>query len=185
MERSFLLPFASLGSRRRGRDPAFCKSALQPAAIDLLNPAAARDRGQRHLAAGDARWAAMRPPSTATSASSRALPDSVALDDDRQETLWRHVENFTPRLPGRHRGWRGGARFVYAEGTGSSDGVVPEVRRSRAPARASVTAISNTSQPPRSGWPKAVARGWKAVIEFAPEARKTQAGVVAGAGRRS
>ena len=163
----------------------FAAAAIAARNPDSEGPAAARghrpaeSRAGAHsgqFAPGCSRFApaATRPPWNATSGNSRSLGDGLAFEDERQQTLWRTCGEFHTAVPGGARGWRGGARLVYPEGVGSGHGVVSRARRWRARARASVMAISNEREPPRSGWPARSAAGWKAVIEFAPdESRRT------------
>jgi hypothetical protein len=89
---------------------------LQPAAIDLLNPAAARTSGQLRLAAG------VRAGGSAAAVQRyerdfAALRRPPGLRDEASETLWR-TWKLHAAVPGGARRWRGGARFVYAERSG-------------------------------------------------------------------
>ncbi len=94
-ERSFLLVFDTLPAAIAARDQ-ILRSYLTPAAIDLLNPAAAK-------ALGSPGWTlAIRAGgnSAALSRFERELAElsaGVVLDDFRQETLWRHIESATPQ----------------------------------------------------------------------------------------
>lgn len=96
LERSFLLPFDTLSDAIAGRN-SILKGQLQPAAIDLLNPAAARSLGH-------ATWLlALRAGGNAAAVQRyerefAEFADGQAFEDADQETLWRHVENFTPRF---------------------------------------------------------------------------------------
>jgi glycolate oxidase FAD binding subunit len=100
MERSFLLPFASLPDAIAARDR-ILRGQLQPAAIDLLNPAAARTLG-------NASWVlALRAAGNAAAVDRyerefASLPDALAFEDDRHLTLWQHIENFTPSFLFQH-----------------------------------------------------------------------------------
>jgi glycolate oxidase FAD binding subunit len=97
--------------------------------------------------------------------------NSVALDNARQETLWRHIENFTPT-------------FLH----NNEDGAVVrasctlkelEAVMASFPGPAVARAGSGVCYGYFEHWgvaaewmKKAVARGWKAILEFSPEARK-------------
>jgi glycolate oxidase FAD binding subunit len=96
VERSFLLPFDSLAAAIAARN-AILKGQLQPSAIDLLNPAAARTLGKSTwllaLRAGGNAAAVERYEREFAN-----FADALAFENDRQQTLWRHVENFTPQF---------------------------------------------------------------------------------------
>ncbi len=101
MERSFLLPFASLSAAIAARNQ-ILRGQLQPAAIDLLNPAAA-------LTLGNSSWLlALRAGGNAAAVEryERELApfaDGLAFEDERQQTLWRHIEDFTPSFLAEHQ----------------------------------------------------------------------------------
>jgi glycolate oxidase FAD binding subunit len=93
-ERSFLLAFDSLPPAMAARNR-ILGGQLQPAAIDLLNPAAGATIGNEAWllavhAAGNA---------AAVERCERELAgmgDAVAFDGPRQATLWAHIADFTP-----------------------------------------------------------------------------------------
>ena len=122
-ERSFLLPFATLPGAIAARNQ-ILRGQLQPAAIDLLNPAAP-------ATLGNSTWLlALRAGGNAAAMNRyerefAGLAEGHAFEDDRQVTLWQHIENFTPGVPLPARGWRRRARFVYAERLRNGDAVVP------------------------------------------------------------
>src|SRR5205823_5445614 len=95
-ERTFLLGFADLASAINVRDR-ILTSVLQPAAIDLLNPAAA---GQY----GDGRYVLAVQATGNAAAIARyqfeigSLAKWAALDGAEQETFWTQVRDFTPRF---------------------------------------------------------------------------------------
>jgi glycolate oxidase FAD binding subunit len=95
-ERSFLLPFESAAAATAARDKILA-GALQPAVVDLLNPAAS-------ATVGNAAWLLAIRVGGNADAIDRAerelaeLADGRALDDPAQTTLWRHMEEFTPRF---------------------------------------------------------------------------------------
>ncbi len=96
VERSFLLPFDSAAAAIAARN-VILKGQLQPSAIDLLNPAAARTMG-------NSRWLlALRAGGNAAAVERYEqefanFTDALAFEQERQQTLWRHVENFTPQF---------------------------------------------------------------------------------------
>jgi glycolate oxidase FAD binding subunit len=93
-ERSFLLPFDSAAASMAARDR-ILKSALQPAAIDLMNPAAGASVGKRVWLLL-VRVAGNAPVLDRTERELALLGDGRALDDGMQPALWRHIEEFTP-----------------------------------------------------------------------------------------
>src|SRR5258706_8801309 len=101
VERSFLLAFPTSLAAAEATG-ALLKSQLQPAAIDLLSPAAGATLGNNSwllaIRVGGNRAAVDR-----YEHEFAQFADSVALDvDERQETLWRHIENFTPAYLHKH-----------------------------------------------------------------------------------
>jgi glycolate oxidase FAD binding subunit len=96
VERSFLLPFDTLTAAMAARN-IILRGQLQPSAIDLLNPAAARTLGKSTwllaLRAGGNAAAVERYEREFANFS-----DALAFENDRQQTLWRHIENFTPQF---------------------------------------------------------------------------------------
>jgi glycolate oxidase FAD binding subunit len=101
VERSFLLPFDSAAAAIAARN-VILKGQLQPSAIDLLNPAAARTLG-------NSRWLlALRAGGNAAAVERYEqefadFTDALAFEQERQQTLWRHVENFTPQFLAAHQ----------------------------------------------------------------------------------
>ena len=135
---------------------------LQPAAIDLLNPAAGATLGNRAWllairAGGNTRAVDRYERELAP------LADGVALENERQETLWRHIEEFTPRFLATHPDGavvRTSCTLKELEGAISScDG----------PALARAGSGVCYAYFPSSG---GIRLGPKAVIEFSPEAGK-------------
>ena len=120
VERTFLMGFDDLAGAIAARDRILA-SVLQPAAIDLLNPAAAGDYGDgRYLLAMQAVGQCGR---------DRALPVRGEFDCGLGGARRRRagdVLDARPRLhaalPGRQPRWRGGACFVYAERTDPRSG---------------------------------------------------------------
>ena len=93
VERSFVLPFATAPDALTAR-AAILTSALQPAAVDLLNPAAG-------TSVGNPAWLlAVRAGGNAATVEryEREFAQrggAVAFEGEGQERLWRHVEEFT------------------------------------------------------------------------------------------
>ena len=100
MERSFLLPFDSLAAAMAARNT-ILRGQLQPAAIDLFNPAAARTMGHTNwllgLRAGGNEAAVRR-----YERELAEFTDAQAFEGSDHQTLWRHVENFTPQFLAAH-----------------------------------------------------------------------------------
>jgi glycolate oxidase FAD binding subunit len=170
VERSFLLAFPSVEAAYAAA-VSLLKSQLQPSAIDLLSPAAAATVGNNS-------WLlAIRVGGNPVAVDRyehefAKFADSVAIDiDERQETLWRHIENFTPA-------------FLYRHDDGAVVRVSCTLKELEAvmasfPGAALARAGSGVCYGYFDHWgeavewmTKAVARGWKAIIEFSPEASK-------------
>jgi len=170
VERSFLLPFASVEQANEAR-VAILKGQLQPAAIDLLNPAAG-------ATIGNSSWLLVIRVGGNPAAVDRyehefaAYADSVAIDkQERHQTLWRHIENFTPRFLAEHED----GAVVRASCTLKELGEVMASFPGSALARAGsgvCYGYFDRSAAAAEWLAKAAARGWKAVLEFSPEARK-------------
>jgi glycolate oxidase FAD binding subunit len=168
-ERSFLLPFADAPSAIAARNR-ILRSPLQPAAIDLLNPAAGASLGNRSF------LLAIRVAGN-TAAVERyerefaPLADGVALEGEPQETLWTHIREFTPvYLSGHPDG-------AVVRASCTLKGVEAEMASFDGPAIA--RAASGVCYgyfedvPAAMAWRRASeGRDCKAVIEFAPEASK-------------
>jgi glycolate oxidase FAD binding subunit len=169
VERSFLLAFPSVAAAIAARDKLLA-GALQPAAVDLLNPLAGAAMGS------DAWVLAIRAGGTAAAAERyerelAQLADWMSFEGERQDDLWNRVENFTPWFLERNPD----GAVVRASSTLKG---VEEVMASfdgPALARAGTGVcygyFERTDASAR--WlADAARRGWKAVIEFAPEERK-------------
>ncbi len=94
LERSFLLPFDSVPKAIAARNH-ILQGALQPAALDLLNPAAGRTLGKEGWllairAGGNA--AAM----DRYEREFAALADGLAFEGVKEQTLWGHIADLTP-----------------------------------------------------------------------------------------
>jgi glycolate oxidase FAD binding subunit len=167
VERSFLLPFDSLATAIAARN-SILKGQLQPAAIDLLNPDAARTLGK-------STWLLALRAAGNSAAVERYehefahLTEGLAFEEERQQTLWRHVENFTPRFLTAHED---GAVVRASCTLKDSEAVMASF-----PGPAVVRAGSGVcygyferSQAAADWLRSAQPSGCKSVIEFAPEA---------------
>jgi glycolate oxidase FAD binding subunit len=169
-ERSFLLPFdtaaAAIAARNR-----ILASPLQPAAIDLLNPPAGGTLGR-------ASWllavrAAGNPAAVERSEHELAeLSEGVALEGAEHASLWTHVEEFTPRFLQLHPDGaviRTSCTLKELENLMVS---LPCAAVARAGSGVCYAYFESTSAAVQ--WiPESIRRGWKAVIEFAPEERQS------------
>ena len=168
-ERSFLLSFDSLSDAIAVRNR-ILQGVLQPAAVDLLNPAAARSLGNPNWmlairAGGNAAVIDRYERELAV------LGEGVALEAARHELLWRHIENMTPRHLDRHADGavvRASCTLKGVEGViGSFTG--PAIAR----AGSGVCYGFFEKCEPAAAWMSTAAgKGWKAVVEFAPASRE-------------
>jgi glycolate oxidase FAD binding subunit len=169
LERTFLLAFDRLDGAIAVRDR-ILTGALQPAALDLLNPAAAGEYG-----AG--RWLLAMQASGNAAAIKRyevelaSLAEWSALDGAEQDTFWTYVRDYIPRFLATNRDsavarvsctLKELARFL-----GSFD--TPAIARA---GTGVVHACFSHFQQAEAWVAGAVSRGWRPVIEFAPEAQK-------------
>ena len=168
-ERGFLLIFADAASAIAARNR-ILQSPLQPAAIDILNPAAGAGLGNRSF------LLAIRVAGTAAAVERyerefTSLSEGVALEGEANETLWAHIREFTPAYLSGHPA----GAVVRASCT--LKGVEAEMASFEGPAiarAASGVCYGHFEDVPASmAWRRtAEGRGCKAVIEFAPEAAK-------------
>jgi glycolate oxidase FAD binding subunit len=169
VERSFLLCFdgaaAAVAARNR-----ILQGQLQPAAIDLLNPAAG-------ASLGNPAWLLVLRAAGNAAAVQRyerefaELGEGMAYDDDRQEARWGYVENFTPGfLANRPEGAvvRASCTLKELESVMASfDG--PAVAR----AGSGVCYGYFEQADAAAEWlSQAAGRGWKAVMEYAPDRQR-------------
>ena len=166
VERSFLLPFDSAAAAIAARN-VILKGQLQPSAIDLLNPAAARTLG-------NSRWLlALRAGGNAAAVERYEqefanFTDALAFEQERQQTLWRHVENFTPQFLTAHQD----GAVVRASCTLKDTEAVMESFPGPAVARAGsgvCYGYFERAQAAAEWLAGTQPSGCKAVIEFAPE----------------
>jgi FAD/FMN-containing dehydrogenase len=143
---------------------------LQPAAIDLLNPSAGSTLG-RHG------WLlALRVGGNAVAVDRyerdfALLEEGMAFENGRQETLWRHLEDFTPRFLARHAD----GAVVRVSCTLKELEAVMASLECPALARAGSGVCYGYFEEAEAAaqWiSSAVQRGWKAVIEFCGEQHK-------------
>jgi glycolate oxidase FAD binding subunit len=169
VERSFLLAFASAAEAIAARDK-LLRGALQPAAVDLLNPLASA------LVGSDSWLLAVRAGGTAAATGRyedelARLADWMAFDGARHEVLWNRLENCTPWFLERNRD----GAVVRASCTLKGLEEVMASFDGPALARAATGVCYGYFERTEAAvaWlAGAVRRGWKAVIEFAPEERK-------------
>ena len=168
-ERSFLLPFDSLAGALAACNQILA-SVLQPAAIDLLNPAAGTAFGQR------AWLLAVRAGGSAASVDRYGyqlahIAGRLAVENFCPETLWHDVESFTPRFLDQHADGavvRASCTLKELEGVlASFEG--PALARAGSGVCYGYFEQSEAAASWLSG---AAGRGWKTVIEFSPEERK-------------
>jgi len=169
VERSFLLPFETLADAIAARN-LILSGALQPAALDLLHPAAGASVGKPlwllairvggNAAAVDRCEHELAP-----------LAAGVALEDAQHEALWTHIREFTPKFLAANRE----GAVVRASGT------LKEVEATVASFNGPVLARAASGvcygyfaeAAAAAAWlRKSGARAARAVIEFSPAASK-------------
>ena len=165
-ERSFLLPFASPSAALEARNKILA-GVLQPAAVELWNPAAGATIGNRA-------WIlAVRAGGNASAVDRyerelASLGDGVAMEQDRQEKLWRHIEEFTPQFLERH------ADGVVVRASCTLKEVEAVMVSFEGPALARAASgvcygYFEQAEEAADWLGDAAKRGWRAVMEFAPE----------------
>ena len=169
LERSFLLPFESAGKALETRDR-IIGSVLQPSAIDLLNPAAAVTLGNRAWLLA-IRTGGNQAVIDRYERELAQLAEGVAFNGPRHDTLWRHVEEFTPQFLEK----RPDGAVVRASCTLKELAAVMESFEGPAVARAGSGVCYGYFDESRaaSAWlAESAGRGWKAVIEYSREDRE-------------
>jgi glycolate oxidase FAD binding subunit len=170
-ESTFVLGFVTLSSAVAARDGVL-KSVLQPSAIDLLSPEAG-------AAVGNRAWLlALRVGGNAAvidryARDFAALGDIVALDGEAQDDFWRRVEEFTPGYLAMHpQGAVARASCTLKETEALLETVTgPAVMR----AGSGVCYACFDEAAAAAAWmTSAAGRGWKAVMEFAPDAARNE-----------
>ncbi len=170
VERSFVLPFQTASEAIAARNQVLA-GALQPAAIDLLNPPAGASLGNRRWllairAAGNAAVVARFERELAPLAK-----EASAFEERLQDELWRLIGEFTPIFLARHAD----GVVVRASCTLKELDAVMGTFEGPAIARAgSGVAYGHFEEAgPAVQWlAGAVSRGWRAVVEFAPAGRR-------------
>jgi glycolate oxidase FAD binding subunit len=162
-ERTFLAPFATAREAVAARDRILA-GPLQPAALDLLNPAVGQTVADKvwllAVRAGGNRAAVRR------YEDDPALRDALVLDGSSQDSLWRQMEEFTPSYLAAHPH----GAVVRASCTLKELEAVVTSFEGPALARAATGVCYGYFDQPVAAaeWlDAAVRRDWKAVIEFA------------------
>ncbi|MCC6861248.1 MAG: FAD-binding oxidoreductase [Bryobacterales bacterium] len=167
-ERTFLLSFHSAPEAVKARDRILA-GALQPAALDLLNPAAAsRVEQQGWVLALDVGGNAAVLERYAREL--RNVGRWTALDEPEHSSFWQQVRDFTPRFLESHPE----GAVVRLSTTLSQLREVVEAMPAPALARAGSGVCYGyfTDAAAASAWlAQAGKRSWKAIMEFAPENR--------------
>jgi glycolate oxidase FAD binding subunit len=170
LERSFLVTFDTLASAIEARDR-LLRSHLQPAAIDLLNPAAGTGLGQ-------ASWLVAVRAGGNSAAIDRyereisQLGDGVAFDDSRQETLWKRMEEFTPAFLAAHPDGAVARASCTLKGLEAVMASLPGAAVARAGSGICYGYFERAAD--AAAWVAGAAElGAKAVVEFAPEESKS------------
>lgn len=143
------------------------RGVLQPSAVDLLDPRASARLGYEGFlllvrAAGNR---------AVLDRYNRELPGASALKGETEDALWLRVQDFTPDFLSEHPS----GAVVRVSCLLSQVGEVVQSAEAPAVARAGSGVVYAYFTEPRAAgeWAlKAAARGWKAVVEFAPESAK-------------
>jgi glycolate oxidase FAD binding subunit len=178
-ERSFLLPFDTAAAAVAARNRVLA-GGLQPAAIDLWNPAAGKMVGQSAwmlaVRAGGNRAVVER-----YERDLAGLADGKAFEGEEHNRLWRAVEEFTPAFLAANRD----GTVVRASCTLKEVEAVMASFEGPALARAGSGVCYGYFAQCDAGaeWLKgAQERGWRAVMESAPEHRKEMLDLWPGTG---
>ncbi|MDP2996664.1 MAG: FAD-binding oxidoreductase [Bryobacterales bacterium] len=165
--RTFLLSFDAAGDAARARDRVL-KSVLQPAAVDLANPAAAARLGRSgFLLAVQAGGSA-----AVLGRYSRELEGAAAIESGQETDFWRRVRDFAPDyLAATPQGAVARVSTTLGEVATVLLGTAPVVAR----AGSGVSYVCFESAGEAAAWAgEAAGRGWKAVVEWAaPAARES------------
>jgi glycolate oxidase FAD binding subunit len=174
VERSFLLPFETLAGAIAARNR-ILSGALQPAALDLLNPGAGASIGKRS-------WLlAIRAGGNAAAVDRyerefAEFPDGVALEDAQHEALWAHIREFTPKFLADHPHGAVARTSCTLKEVETEMGSFDGPALARAGSGVCYGYFADVADAGRwvcqSGIRTSAERGAKAVIEFSPEASK-------------
>ena len=168
-EQGFCLPYPSAADAVAVRNRILA-SPLQPSAIDLLNPAAAELFGISDWMLA-VRTGGNPPAMRRNEATLAQIAGRLAVETGCPESFWPEVENFTPHFL--HR--RPEGAVVRASCTLKEVGAVMESFPGPAVARAAsgvCYGYFERAEDTAEWFARTKGMGWKAVIEFAPEARK-------------
>lgn len=166
-ERTFALRFATCGAAMEARDN-LIRGPLQPTAIDLLNPAMAVEQKLTD-------WTLLLRFSGNQALMERCESEVVKLGEARTGSagFWQDIQNLTPRFLGKYRD----GAVVRVSGTLDQVGPIMEGLGVPAIARAGtgvIYAFFIRSAAAASWLSQATVTGLRAVIEFAPDAARTQ-----------
>jgi len=169
VERSFVVPFDSAAAVLAARDQVL-RGQLQPAAMDVLSPGAAGGIGLHQ-------WAlALRVGGNAAAVQRyerefAQFGGTRAFENDNQRALWRHVEDFTPAfLKANDDG-----AVVRASCTLKEIEAVMSSFPGAAIARAGTGVCYGYFERSAAAVEWLAAQRWKAVLEFAPDDRRSTA----------
>ena len=170
VERTILLSFADAPAAFAAR-ARLLASVLQPSAIDLFNPPAAVN--------GSAAWVLAVRAEGNRDAVNRiqrelaALGDAAALDGAPHAEFWRQAEEFTPRFLAAHAD--GAVVRVSSMLTDLENVMTPLAVPAMARAGSGVCYIYFDDAGAAARYvADAAGKAWKAVVEYAPEARKSE-----------
>jgi glycolate oxidase FAD binding subunit len=170
--RSFVLPCDSLGAALGARDR-ILRSTLQPAALDLVGPAAAADAGLDGASWTLAVEAGGNAPTLARWERELAALGAQPLEGRAEAALWRGMREFAPRsMAAAPDGAVVRVSSTLTEMGGVLDAAPP---KSIARAGSGVTYAAFEDAGAAARWAsKALEHGCRAVVEFAPCARKAE-----------
>jgi glycolate oxidase FAD binding subunit len=169
VERSFLLPFDSVQEAMAGRDR-ILRGALQPVALDLLNPAAGATLGKSAWLLA-VRAAGNRAAVDRYEREFAEMNEALAFEGEGHERLWRHAGDLTPWFLERNQD----GAVVRASCTLKEVGSMLESFPGPALARAGSGVCYGyfAEAGGAAEWlGSAAARAGKAVIEYSPESWK-------------
>jgi glycolate oxidase FAD binding subunit len=172
VERSFLVPFNSLSAAIAGRDHVL-RSQLQPAALDLLSPAAAAPIGLPN-------WALALRVGGNPGAVDRyerefaQFAGTRAFENHNQHVLWRHVEDFTPAFLAAHEDGAVIRASCTLKEVDAVMGSFPGASMARAGTGVCYGYFERFGS--AAEWlARAARQSWKAVAEFAADDRRATA----------
>jgi glycolate oxidase FAD binding subunit len=168
-ERSFLLQFDTLEKAMAARDGVL-RSVLQPAAIEVLNPAAAQSLDSPN-------WLlAFRVGGNQASIERyqkefAKVTDWAVFEGEEQATLWSQIEDFTPAFLAEHND---GAVVRVSCTLKDMESLLASIDGAAVARAGSGVCYAHFAEAKAAArWMEGTAsRGWKAVIEFCAEKRK-------------